>query len=50
MFLLHFIVIFPMTTAYDFFPETTFLEEASRLAEEHLALQQNDLHAMGLDA
>jgi len=48
--LLNVIPMFPTTTAYDFFPETAFLEEARKHADKHLAMRHDALVARGIQA
>jgi nucleotide-binding universal stress UspA family protein len=48
--LLNVIPMFPATNAYDYFPETAFLEEARKYAEEQFASRQSSLISRGLDA
>jgi len=48
--LLNVIPMFPTTTAYDFFPETAFLEEARKHADKHLAIRHDVLVAKGIHA
>jgi nucleotide-binding universal stress UspA family protein len=48
--LLNVIPVFPTTTAYDFFPETAFLEEARKHADNHLAMRHDVLVARGIHA
>jgi nucleotide-binding universal stress UspA family protein len=50
IFLLNVIPMFPTTTAYDFFPETAFLEEARKHADKHLAMRHDVLVAKGIHA
>lgn len=50
LFLLNVIPMFPTTSAYDFFPETTFLEEARRHADAHLSKRHAALVSKGIAA
>jgi nucleotide-binding universal stress UspA family protein len=46
--LLNVIPMFPTTTAYDFFPETAFLEQARRYAEAQFVVRQSAVHSKGV--
>ena len=48
--LLNVIPMFPTTTAYDFFPETEFLEQARRYAETQFTSRQRALVSKGVHA
>ena len=48
--LLNVIPMFPTTTAYDFFPETEFLEQARRYAETQCTSRQHTLVSRGVHA
>ena len=48
--LLNVIPVFPTTTAYDFFPETEFLEQARKYAETQFASRQPKLVSKGVKA
>jgi len=48
--LLNVIPMFPTTTAYDFFPETEFLEQARRFAETQFTSRQPALVSKGVHA
>ena len=48
--LLNVIPMFPTTTAYDFFPETEFLQEARKYAEAQFAIRKSALDSKGIQA
>jgi nucleotide-binding universal stress UspA family protein len=48
LYLLNVIPMFPTTTAYDFFPETEFLQEARKYAAAQFAIRQIALDSKGI--